>query len=124
MESLKEIEWELNIFKSIKDFSDIELQTITWSGKNQNQISSFTETLATLYDDFDFDEYISFYSNKYGNTEFLKLLLAFNIQVNNFKYDGYVLEQTDNGHLKILNDPRWIEIAKIATIIMTYKRKM
>jgi hypothetical protein len=124
MESFKETEWELNVVKSISDFSDIESQQITWSGKDPNRISSFTETLATLYDDFDFDDYILFYSNKYGDTELLKLYLAFNLQVNNFKDDGYKLEQSVNGHMKILNDPRWIEITKIASLISSFKRNL
>lgn len=36
------------IFNSIKDLSDIEMQKLTRSGKHSNHVSSFTENLASL----------------------------------------------------------------------------
>jgi hypothetical protein len=106
--------WGNNIFKAIKDVSDIELQKLAWLGKHPVFISSFTEVVATLYDDFDFERYIKYYKSIKGKDKLYKLLFELNEMINKYKVQGYEVELEAKGMEMILSDPKWIEITKKA----------
>lgn len=110
--------WENNIFDAIKNISDIDLQKQTWSGSNPRYISSFTESLARLYDDLDFERFLKYYKSKNKGNELYKLLIELNKLISEYKDYGYETEMEANGYNKILNDQNWIKITKKANEIL------
>jgi hypothetical protein len=110
--------WKNNIFEAIKDLSDIELQKSTWSGKHPKFISSFSETLARLYDDLDFKRYIEYYKSKNNIDRIYRLFEELNRMINDFKDYGYETELKKDGFSTILNDKKWISITEKANEIL------
>lgn len=106
--------WKKHIFEAIKDLSDVDFQKETWSGKHPKLISSFTENLASLYDDLDFERYIEYYKsiNNIDNTYIL--FEELNKMINDFKDYGYETELKVEGYKEILNNTKWVAITKKA----------
>lgn len=98
--------WEKNLFNAIKDVSDIDFQRKAWIGKDPQYISSFSEVISILYDDFDFERYIQYYKSIKGEDTLHKLLSELDQMINE-----YEAPETDE---LILADPRWIEITNKA----------
>ncbi len=106
--------WKENILNSIKDISDIELQKQTWSGTHTTNISSFTESLAILYDDFDFKRYIEYYKSIHGENSIYNLFFELDEMIGYYKHIGYNYEKESDGFNQILNDTNWVKITKKA----------
>lgn len=106
--------WKENICNAIKDLANIEVQKLTWSGKHPKYISSFTETLSALYDDFDFERYIEYHKSTKGEDEFYKIISELNSLLNEYKKFGYEAELMAGGYVVILNDVNWINITNKA----------
>jgi hypothetical protein len=102
--------WKKNIYDSLKNLSDIELQKLTWLGKHPKYISSFTEIISVLYDDFDFERYIQYYESKYGMDDLYKSFCELNNSINSY-------QELESDEL-ILKDPNWIKITKKAKEIV------
>jgi len=100
--------WKNNILTSIKEISNLELQKLTWTGKHPFYVSSFVESINTLYDDYAFDEYIDYLKVNVSKTDelYLKFTILDNM-INKYK-------QSDKSDLEILNDPKWIDITLVA----------
>lgn len=107
--------WEKNLFSRISDLSDLDFQKITWTGNNPGFASSFDETIAQVYDDFDFPRYIQYYESVYGNNEFLKQMELLDKMISEYEPIG-------NDEL-ILNDPKWLEITQKAKFVYQLKSK-
>jgi hypothetical protein len=90
-------QWESNIFKSIKDVSDIKMQKQAWTGKDPNVVSSFTEVIGMLYDTFAFEEYIDFYMKTYGEDELYIMLNKLNELLSSYSSIGYKKEMEKRG---------------------------
>lgn len=110
--------WKKNIFEAIKDLSDIELQKLTWAGKHPKFISSFTETLARLYDDLDFERYIEYYKFTNKEDNLLSLLIELDKLITAFKDFGYEIEMQTCGYKTILQDSKWVTITEKAKEII------
>jgi len=106
--------WKMNICKAIKNLADIELQKLTWSGKHPEYISSFTETLSSLYDDFDFERYIEYHKSVEGKDQFYKILSELDGLLKEYKDFGYETELIPDGYAVILNDVKWSNITNKA----------
>ena len=102
--------WKINILKSLIDLSDIDFQKETWLGNNPNFISSYIETVNTLFDDFDFERYVKYYASINGKND---LYFRFNDLINMINQ----YEEPDNDEL-ILKDPKWISITNKAKEII------
>ena len=113
--------WSNNSIKALKDLSDIEFQKLTWSGEHPKFISSFTETLAILYDDLDFERYIEYYKSINGMNRIYELFNEINLMINDFKDIGYETEMEIDGYKKILENKDWLLITeKTKDIIHEY----
>lgn len=110
--------WKKNLYNALKDLSDIEVQKLTWLGKHPEYISSFTETLAALYDSFDFDRYIRYYESINGRNKIHQYFSELNEMITNYKDFGYETEMKVDGSQIILKDSKWIEITKKAKDIV------
>ncbi|WP_298148151.1 hypothetical protein [Flavobacterium sp.] len=102
--------WQSNIYNSIRDLADINSQRLSWTGKDKENISSFTETLGMLYDSFAFEDYISFYREKSGENILYKLFVELDCMISEYQIIGYELERKTGVAEQILNDVRWIKI--------------
>lgn len=100
--------WESNIFTAIKDIGDIELQEISWLGKDPTIVSSYWEMRMMLYDNLDFKRFLEYFKTKNFDSLYL-LLLELNDLLLNYKR-----LETDE---QVLKDPNWIAITKKATEI-------
>lgn len=104
--------WENNIYTSLKDLANLEMQHLTWLGKDKENISSFTEVLGMLYDSFNFEDYINIYKNRYGENNLYQLLTELDNMIYRYQKIGYNLEMEIDGTKKILEDSRWKEITE------------
>lgn len=110
--------WELNIYRSLKDISDLEAQKLSWLGKHPTEVSSFTEAIGMLYDSFAFEDYLDFYKSNHGVNSLYNSMVEFDKMINDYQETGYKLEMEKGGIEKILSDPQWIEISNKALNII------
>ncbi len=104
--------WVDNIIISIKALSNIDEQKVSWSGKHPCKVSSFSETLAPLYDDYDFTDFIELFKKR--DTHVYYELLKLDKLVKEFEITGYEMELEEEGYEKILKNSKWIQITSQA----------
>ncbi|MBX0335571.1 hypothetical protein K3G39_20255 [Pontibacter sp. HSC-14F20] len=107
-ENLKK--WEENLFNAIRDVSDLELQKSAWLGNNPKFISSFSEIISILYDDFDLERYLILYKSRRGVDRLYNQLETMKEMINDYKKQAYKIELEPRGQELILSDPRWLQI--------------
>ncbi|MDX2128383.1 MAG: hypothetical protein SFU91_05035 [Chloroherpetonaceae bacterium] len=105
--------WEINLFNAIKDVSDLDMQRKAWLGKSLDYVSSFSEIISILYDDFDFKKYIDYYERNHKENEFCLQMKKLDEMISNYK--PLISDES------ILFDINWIEITKQAKIIIELK---
>ena len=99
--------WYKNIFQGIQAIADIEFQRQAWLGNHRTQISSFTETINTLYDDFSFEDFLKSEKDKIDQN------LLNNLTRLDQLIDQYEEKESDE---LILNDPSWLAIVDQAKV--------
>ena len=103
--------WIKNIYYAIKEISDINFQKIAWFGKSNKWVSSYTEMMNSLYDDFNFEDFITHSIwVETDNTELHEELLGLDEMLRNY-----------NAPCKIeliMSDSSWINITLQAKKIM------
>lgn len=95
--------WKINIFNSIKNISDLETQKISWLGNHPIYQSSFSEIINTLYDDSEFEEYISYLKKNGTNRSLYSKMVLFEKKLSNYI-------KTDKTDIEVLNDSEWKEL--------------
>src|SRR5690606_40978374 len=106
-----ESNWKLNIYNSIRDFSDIDKQKKLWLGRDKKYSSSFDEDISLLFDSFCFEEFIdSLESEKEEYGILIKELKIFKKMLNNYK--------KKNSDIEILDDLEWHKIVNKAKLII------
>ena len=103
--------WKRNIIKALIDLADNDFQYETWLGKNQNYISSYTETINTLFDNYDFERYALYYKSIKGENS---LSFLFNELI--MMVDNYNEPEKDED---VLKDLKWISITDKAKEIIS-----
>ena len=83
-----------NIYRCIKELSDLNLQKKLWLNENNDTglISSYSELLSSLYDDFDFDNKELTFMYKYFKSVFLNKKTDLNLLINKYNQikDNYI----------------------------------
>ena len=105
--------WIENIYRSIKDISDLEYQSDAWFGKS-SLVSSYSEIINILYDDNCFEDFInnSYWTETDARTSsFYSGLVLLNKMINAYKEPGAEEE--------IIKDPTWHSIVKQAKKVLT-----
>lgn len=102
--------WSKNIFKAIKEISDLERQKLIWMGKLPNLASSFIEDINVLYDDNEFQLFIEYL--KKSNDK----LLSDKLDELKKQIDKY--DEGEKTEVEILSDPQWIAITEKAKKII------
>lgn len=118
--------WQNGLFNAIKNVSDIERQKYLWSGKSTKFISSFTEVVIVLYDDFDFEGYIEYLEQTNSDIELLVLMKELDGLIS--LYIDITIDLNIEDDMQILIDDRWIEITNKAKYLydliqVKYKHK-
>lgn len=103
--------WKNNVIKALIDLSDNDFQHETWLGKNQNFISSYTETINTLFDSYDFERYTRYYKSIKGENKLSSLFNELILMVENYNEPEKEEE--------ILQDSKWISITNKAKEIIS-----
>lgn len=101
--------WIKNIYSIIKEISDKEFQERVWIKGLGPEVSSYTETMSRLYDDFKFDFFLE------SNLGF-SVLLRNQLKDLNTKLNNYVDKDSDK---EILEDQNWLEITECAKKIVS-----
>lgn len=104
--------WKQNIYNSVKDISDYELQKLSWTGNLPNVVSSFVEVVNTLHD-FEFESFIDYLHFNNYDKEMIYKMQEFSVLLN--KYDSQ-----KKSHLEILADDNWIVIVNKAKDIVNH----
>ncbi len=101
------------IYNKIIELSDLCLQRKLWLNKNNDTgfISSYTELINSLFDDFNFDDFIDNSAIEVGFSSTTVLELG-NLRelINNYKE-----KESDE---EIIKDPEWEKIVRQAKIVL------
>lgn len=102
------------IYERLSELSDLDLQRKLWLNENNETglISSYSELMCSLFDDFTFGEFIDKWASQIGLSgsaviELNKLRKLLN------SYDEKLLSDEE-----IINDPKWGGIADQAQIVI------
>lgn len=102
--------WIKNIYSCIKEISDENFQQKIWVNALGPEVSSYTEIMCMLYDDFKFDEFIQNKKELAIPEELFNLLVKLNDMINQY--------QEKDSDKEIINDPKWHEIVLLAKDII------
>lgn len=103
--------WKLNIYNSIRDFSNIDKQRKLWLGHDKNYASSFDEDISLLFDSYCFEGFIdSLESEKEEYDNLIKELKVFKKILDSYK--------KKNSDAEILDDVEWHKIVNKAKLII------
>ena len=106
------IEW---VFKEIGELANLEKQKFTWSGKSPNEIDSYSEMIARIFDDLEIDSAIEYLKRKKCIDEnLISEVQILVVRLENFIPKATELEGDGSGYYLILEHHEWIEITKMA----------
>lgn len=112
--------WLRNILSMVQELSDKHYQEEVWLKGIGNEISSFTEAICGLFDDYDLDGFLDKYSSdEYLSESKIKMLILFRDKLNQYLLSKDQNLSTEN----LLADPRWHEIQYLASQTMDIFKK-
>jgi len=102
-----------NVYRMIVELADLGLQRKLWLNENNETglISSYTELLCSLFDDFNFDYFIDNSALKLGLSD----STIFELNKLRELLNGYIEKESDE---EILNDPEWKKIVEQAKTVI------
>lgn len=108
-----------NIYRMIVELSDLRLQRKLWLNEKNDtgEISSYTELMCSLFDDFSFNDFIDNEVSKIGLSD------SAIFELNKLKemLDNYKEKESDE---EIINDPEWKKIVEQARTVKNEWNKM
>ena len=104
--------WKQNVLKIIEEIADRDYQELAWFGK-ANYVSSPDEMFCTLFDDFQFDEFlvnkdIDLTEQQRVNCELLRQ------KMNNFSEKLLISSNPED----VIDHPDWVDIRTVANSIL------
>lgn len=102
-----------NIYRLIVELANLSLQRKLWLNENNDTglISSYTELMCSLFDDFQFDDFVDKTSSEIGLSEDAILeLKRLRELLNNYKE-----KESDE---EIINDPEWRKVVSQAKVVV------
>jgi len=106
---MNKLQWYKNLYWAIENISNLEQQKQAWFGKSESVVSSFSEDITFLYDDFNFELFLEKEQHNISK-ELLSKLKIFNSALNKFIEEN--LETDDDA--QIIQNEAWIQITKLA----------
>ena len=111
--------WKSLIGNCLREMSDLEYQRRIWLGHDPSKVSSFTELMCRLYDDFTFKDFIKIMALKSLNADLVKELNDLDSKIESFKKNS----ASNKDDADIINEPAWIIIANDAKkILLNFKQ--
>lgn len=103
-----------NIYKIIAELANLSLQRKLWLNENNDTgfISSYSELMCSLFDDFGFDDFVEKGATKIG----LSKSLIFELSKLRDLLDTYDEKELDE---EIIDDPRWKKIVEQAKVVIS-----
>lgn len=112
--------WIDNIHYEIAGYADSNKQYLSWNGLSSKYVSSFDEMNMMLYDSFDFEDFLKSDGSLIKIEDKLyDVLNFFNFQLNEYFINVKENDSERNIPSVILSDPKWHEIQKLASKIIT-----
>lgn len=101
------------IYERILEASDLELQRKIWLNENNDTglMSSYVELMCSLFDDFNFDDFIDNRASTIG----LSNTAIFELNKLRELLNSYVEKESDE---EIINDPEWEKIVEQAKVVI------
>jgi len=108
-----------NIYRMIVELANLSLQRKLWLNENNDTgfISSYSELMCSLFDDFSFDDFIANGAIKTG----LSNSVIFELNKLRELINNYNEKESDG---EIINDPEWKKIVEQAKIVIKEWDKM
>jgi hypothetical protein len=107
--------WKKELFSEICTIADLEELENLWSGKNKTAISSFSEEVSHVFDDYDIDGLIAKGANEIGLTsDQFNALCRFRDQFLSYINSAPQGNSAHPNYLDVLKDPKWIAVSKAA----------
>lgn len=108
-----------SIYRMIIELSDLSLQRKLWLNENNDTglISSYTELMCSLFDDFNFDDFIDNRASKIG----LSNAAIFELNKLRELLNSYNEKDSDE---EIINDPKWKKVVEQAKVVIQEWDKM
>ena len=106
-----------NIISIIDDISNIEFQKKAWVNKEVHPYATFEETMHQLFDDFELEEVLSDYECYEITNEQYNILNKFYEALDVYS-DKHMSWDESVDPKKILNDPKWHKIVKMAKEVL------
>jgi hypothetical protein len=105
------------ILSIIENISNAQFQQKAWVENKVHPYAFFEESMHQLFDDYELSEVLDNYENYYISHEQYKILNKFYNVLNQYSDEKMSWLQTADP-TKILADPRWHEIQKMATEVL------
>ena len=109
-----------SIYDNIEEASSIKQQKMYWLNENnvEGYVSSYIELMCTLFDDFDFDDFVKNTAYRLGfPPKLIELLQEFRDAIKNYQ----AKDETDDR--AIIEDPNWhIVVEKARDIIKEWDK--
>jgi hypothetical protein len=107
----------ISVIRTIADANELER---LWSGINPRKISSFSEAVAHVFDDYSIDDFILAGPQKAVlNIEQFDALCRFRDRFSRYIDEIALKPLGSMSHKKILMDPQWHEVIKAAQEFIT-----
>lgn len=118
-ENYSYLEWLENIRCMLREFSDDDYQDRVWVKEEGPEVSGYNDAICGLFDDYGFDEFLSFSSDQYLiSKKQIRALEIFRDAINEFN-DTQPRESDE----QIVQKPCWAEIrAKASAALSTLQR--
>jgi len=102
-----------NIYRLIVELANLSLQRKLWLNENNDTglISSFSELMCSLFDDFSFDDFVDNEAEKIG----LSKSLIYELSKLRNLLNGYNEKGADE---EIISDPEWKKVVEQAKIVI------
>ena len=102
-----------NTYNKIIELSDLSLQRKIWLNENNDTglISSFAELMCSLFDDFNFDDFIDNRASK------MNLSDSAIFELNKLRELLNIYDEKDSDE-DIINDPEWQKIVNQAKLVL------
>ena len=110
-------EWLDRIEEFLEEISDVEFQERVWVRGEGPEVSSYSDLMCGLFDDFSFDAFLDESWGQFDLSETLhEELLRIRSQLNQFDPGNPMNSE------KIVNDPMWGQIRRDCLIILNHFR--
>lgn len=103
-----------NIRSCLIEISDLSYQKRVWLGRDSVKVSSFTELMCRLYDDYNFKMFIDRIASEKASEDLVKKLRDFDKKLGAFSKND--IDKKNDA--EIIQDSLWREIAYDAKIII------